>query len=75
MKIDSKEQAKQLCLDFDSVSGPSENVSHKAYAVGLKLAYSSDSVEPHSADSSRRETTEREMIISQTVSFARKLSW
>jgi hypothetical protein len=70
MKKDPKEQPKQLSLDFDSTAASFRNVKVQLGPMGLTLAYSSGpSVRPN------KETNERELIISQTVSFARKLSW
>ncbi|WP_143751325.1 hypothetical protein [Collimonas sp. PA-H2] len=75
MKIDPKEQARQLCLNFDSVSVTSKNVTWAARPMGLTLVYSSGSAQSRSVDTSQREAVEREIIISQTISFAKKLSW
>jgi hypothetical protein len=70
MKKDPKEQPKQLSLDFDSTAAQFRNATVQLRPMGLTLAYSSGPSTPPD-----RETNERELIISQTVSFARKLSW
>lgn len=69
MKKDPKEHAKQLSLDFDSPAGYGIGTPAPRPA-GLTLAYSAPS-----SSSTYKETTERELIISETLSFARKLSW
>lgn len=70
MKNDPKEHAKQLSLDFDSplVRGGSDVPVLRP--VGLTLVYSA----PPSS-SRHNEPSERDLIISETLSFASKLSW
>lgn len=70
MKNDPKEHAKQLSLNFDSplIRGGIDMPALRQ--AGLTLAYSA----PPSA-TTYKETSERELIISETLSFARKLSW
>lgn len=70
MKNDPKEQAKQLSLNFDSEPIRYGKETYPARPVGLVLAYSSGSI-----GNARQDISERDLIISQAVSFARKLSW
>lgn len=70
MKKDPKEHAKQLSLNFDSSPVLSGGDLLKSRPTGLTLAYSS-----HAPAPVHKETAERELIISETLSFARKLSW
>lgn len=70
MKNDPKEHAKQLSLNFDSFPAHGGSDILKPRPAGLTLAYSS-----HPTAIVRKEVSERERIISETLSFARKLSW
>lgn len=70
MKNDPKEHAKQLSLDFDSPLVRNGIDMPAPRPAGLILAYSAPS-----SPSTNKETSERDLIISETLSFARKLSW
>ncbi|MFZ1180169.1 MAG: hypothetical protein WAN92_01385 [Herbaspirillum sp.] len=70
MKNDPEEHAKQLSFDFDSPLIQTGIDIPVRRTAGLTLAYSA----PSSA-SICKETTERDLIISEALSFARKLSW
>jgi hypothetical protein len=70
MKNDPNEHAKQLSLNFDSCPAKCGSDMLKPRPAGLTLAYST-----HQSAIGRKEVSERELIISETLSFARKLSW
>jgi hypothetical protein len=69
MKNDPEEYAKQLSFDFDSPLIQTGVDIPVRRTTGLTLVYSAPSA------SICKETAERDLIISEALSFARKLSW
>jgi hypothetical protein len=71
MKNDPKEHAQQLSLDFDSPAHASGiDTPIRRTMVGLTLAYSAAPT-----PNVFKDISERDLIISETLSFARKLPW